>query len=431
MRIAAIVYNIIVFLYYFVLKKNKFHPLVFFSALWFTLTLFSSLQLYDLFAVSEQMWAYIFMGEVSFTIPFLYPTVVYSVTESTKRGICTSYINYQILDITIGILVVFSLFEISTALRQYASGMDMGQVRAAYYGYGENASNTALTTVLHTYITEPLRVLLRPLILVDFVLLSKNKIRFSFELFIIASSIIISGGRFELAYFLIQYIFVYYCYVYRRREIISTVEKRKKYRKISFFSIIVLLLIYLIGKARGSIDLYRTIYLSLAEPLVNCDIRIEHLQSIGAPYFYGLVSLRGILNPLFFTLKQLHIFGYPQLYLIAGDYMNTQNYIAVGNNLRTNAYVTPLYDFYLDAGIIGIIVGMFLFGVFAKKAYYYFSKYNLNNTDIVDVRSATIYLIFVNSIIQMLHTLAWVDTSFTFSILFCLIITERVYRKND
>lgn len=418
MEYIVIIFSCLVVFYCFFITKQRFHPLIFFSTLWFVLTLFSSMRLYGLYEVSQEIYFYVLIAELAFCCSFIIPASAIKLNGRTNDyDISTKYFA---IDFFIVIILLINLYETVNALKMYASGFDMGAVRAAYWGYGENATNTKLSTIIHTYVTGPLILFIRPFVIVDFFWGSRNKKRFVSVLLIIITNIIISGGRFEIVYFAIQFIFSLILlskenpeYFFKRQ-----LSKKKTKQRIILVLAVLFFLMNFIGQARGSDDIVRTIYLSLAESLKNCDVRIASFKNENI-HFWGLVSFRGILNPIFFVLKQMRIFNYPAQYLLAGSYMNTQAYVQVGDGLRTNAYVTPLFNLYIDAGIAGILLGMFIFGRIAKNSYHYF-KYRRNMRDLV------IYLIVINSIVQMMHNFAWADTNYTLAVLYCIILMRPI-----
>ena len=422
----VIAFNIICILFaLYYNRRYPFHPVFFFCLVWISITIFASMRLYGLFEVSERIWMYVLLGEIAFCVPFLFKPVSFCVGNHFKynKNAVVGY-NYQLLDAAIVLLLIMNTYELYGAILQYASGMDMAQVRAAYFGYGEMASNTALKTVLHSYITGPLELLIKPLILVDFFLGSKNKKRLLAMIYIVITNIFISGGRFEIAYLIVQFSVIYLYSIDELKKYFSLAFVKRNKRKIILISLIGIGFIVLIVKARGANDsLWETVYLSLEQSLPNCEYRILRFDGANVGYFYGLVSFRGILNPILFVLKQIGILPYPARYLLAGDYMNAQDYVQVGLKLWTNAYVTPLYYFYIDGGVLGIIIGMLFFGTFSKSVYKRFIE-RANLKDIV------LYLLIINALIAMMHNYCLTaDNNYVLAMIYSSFFLSSKYAK--
>ena len=71
-------------------------------------------------------------------------------------------------------------------------------------------------------------------------------------------------------------------------------------------------------------------------------------------------------------LPLIHAIGipYPDWYLsLSNSVMNTQEQMLIGDNIYFNAFSTPFYYLYADARWLGVIIGMYIFGLFARRMY--------------------------------------------------------------
>ena len=102
--------------------------------------------------------------------------------------------------------------------------------------------------------------------------------------------------------------------------------------------------------------------------------------------------------------------------------MDTQTYREIGDELVTNAFITPFYHLYADFRWIGVIVGMFLFGAVAGYLYKK-AKYYMDGTQIV------YYLIISQMIFKTLQTYPLTMKEYIFALAAMIFLGGRHRRR--
>lgn len=187
----------------------------------------------------------------------------------------------------------------------------------------------------------------------------------------------LSGGRFGYVRIALIFVFVLFC-VFQERN------RRKLRWKNAFLYLIVAFLLYelimLVTVARvgdkdfasvkdvqkqGAELMVETVALSLTQPVISFDYALEnnYLQRVGGYQlgFLTLTSLQRFVNPF---LNKVGL----------GSEINTKKidfkqkeYIDIGYERPQNALYTSLLWYYLDLGLIGVVIFPFIIGLIIKK----------------------------------------------------------------
>jgi len=96
---------------------------------------------------------------------------------------------------------------------------------------------------------------------------------------------------------------------------------------------------------------------------------VSRLNMYNAYDTAGWLSLNGFLSPVFMIFNYLG-FVYPKKYEFVQTVRGAiEQDIVIGNGVRTNAFLPAGFYCYLDGGYLGVVLGMFLFGMIVGTAY--------------------------------------------------------------
>lgn len=411
-------------------KKTISSPDILFCLEWGAISFLASLQLYTLYEASLKTWMIILIGSLFFVVGTAFGNrIMIKRAKYDTEG--TVYHDNPLMNrrwfwIFVIFMVGYTLYDFLQSYRYLMMGYSLGEIREASVGiikiprfvrrtggvaeyFGIIFSGIELFTVATgiTYFISDMR---------------KNfKMMVGVLAYVILRSFT-NGGRFGLAYIVVE---VFVCYsLYRSSEgysgIILSQKAKKWMRGIILFVIAVILMVTLIRGAAIN-ELIVKFYRYICGNVVFFDL---HVQDLDQSQFWSLsfASLYGLWIIFLPILNKLGI-SYPQLYLDSvSKVMDTQTYREIGDELVTNAFITPFYHLYADFRWIGVIVGMFLFGAVAGYLYKK-AKYYMDGTQIV------YYLIISQMIFKTLQTYPLTMKEYIFALAAMIFLGGRHRRR--
>ena len=135
-----------------------------------------------------------------------------------------------------------------------------------------------------------------------------------------------------------------------------------------FLVLVVVFLIFMILTNSKTNAPLKTLYLDFAMQPIQFQTWAGVIDMNGS-YSYGSASLFGFFHPILYVIENLN--GMPTFF--SNIYNNIQNtfniWIPIGDTLNANAYTSIFWYLYYDGRLIGIIVGMLVFGMVACLTY--------------------------------------------------------------
>lgn len=369
------------------IRTEKFilNPLTVFFSVWFLIFFLTSFQLYNLNLASSDTYGLMLMGSISFAVGY-YVIRMYS----KRKKLILRYKHFSLgvsqLDsfvlrynwvFIIGIfcLVVY-LNDATTTIRYLLNGNMLNYIRALAQDSESvlNTQQSAIIVAAKTLIVSPFIMILQPLVAFDFWLGKRNKKLLAMDIVLLFLRVITDGSRSNLIYFIMHFIvgFLFANSKKARKNNGSRLENirqavSKKRNKRIFFIVTVLGIVFLLWATMSRSGQYAskyTYYYFTMEPYMfeTWASRVDEAHLMG----YGLASTNGFTFVLFYLLKNLRVLSdYPTFWhsinTIIGETQSIWMIIS-GSGSRANAYVSLFWYFYLDGGIIGIILGMFIYG---------------------------------------------------------------------
>lgn len=350
----------------FVIKQDISHPVFIFEIEWaFILALYQlNLFGFDYFEISLEAFVLLFFQLVMFPIGFFcFQKIRLKVSKidfypERKETALLHKCFFVLCGISAAILFGNDLIIIRNLL-QGNSFIDI-----ARQGIATSEIN-GITAYLMIFIVYPTVAISSPVCATEFFKGSKRKWQFFFaNILLVGLSVLDHGGRVYL-------INMFVCYVLSYIICGEKVKLTKKQKRFIYVLIAAIFLIVIaLSVSRGIEDIGESFYLYL-----SCSV--PHMVSrMDQPLFadnrsYGFLSLRGFTVPIHLVLSFLGLLsGEPKGFTLAERFSIAieQNAI-IGTNVRTNAFLPAVYYFYLDFGMIGAIIGMFIYGVIIGKSY--------------------------------------------------------------
>lgn len=180
------------------------------------------------------------------------------------------------------------------------------------------------------------------------------------------------GGRFFLYYVAFGFFFLFF--VKKTKIRIVGTESRKRMSKMMRFLIILVIsfLTIAIIKVTGEDKLFSSIYSYFCGCIKLLDVKINEFLAT-ENYTFGVTSLNGFVRPVLVLLRAMGVIGdLPQIvqdsetYLLAVEEATTEVSKSGGT---FNGFVSMFYAFYVDLGIIGVVIGSMLWGWFCERIY--------------------------------------------------------------
>lgn len=346
-----------------------------FCCWWAIMSGLSQMRLYGLFSVSEKTWLVIMLGCVGFCIGaeferrFIFKVkYISSVSHEEKKDL---YImKKQTFFLVYTILLLYQVVELLNTIRLVNLGVSLADVRAAQYGLGvaKDKITFILPLGLRTYI-DYLKSALQMIMTAIGIYAFFEKKEKKYLVASIGLNLIITlstGGRFAIFNFAIQML-VCFGIVKNSKETNGKIEYEKT---VKWLVAIVLCVIIIITVIRGTKigAIFEMLYTYISCNSVLCDLHIKAIDQLdfcsnGFAGFYGIWCM---------ILPILHKLGvkYPDTYILTHHLVMTgQDWLQVGDELYSNAFLTPFYYLYADFRYIGVLCGMFFLGYIIERKY--------------------------------------------------------------
>ncbi len=383
-------------------KKAFMNPMTFFYLLWTIIFFLSSLNLYGMHKPSDEAYILLVIMELSFFVGTNFIKLNEKKNYTISDDYLKSNIYFNIIYALSAIIIIFNIIDLIIVLKEYSSGIPMWQIRNwSLEPYG--SINPILSR--RTFVEEFIRtVILAPSQLIiyattTFYLFNGKSRDRKKALMVIAFSMLITsslaggGGRLGIFYFLISLFFAYIIRIKSSTKNDSNFSI-KKYRKlilgILLLGVLIIVLYTSIRSGFGKIFKQVYTYFAMSPTLLSEWLpRLKTSQNT-----YGFLTLFGFHSYFFRTLGYFAPSLVPSIYMLSYNYiLNAEVFVNIGSG-SSNAFVSPIYYFYLDGGYPFVIAASILFGLLVAMFYKRFQE-NINMKSFI-LYNLVIYGLFVS-----------------------------------
>lgn len=382
-------------------KKNKTWacPEVLFCYEWTLISFLASLRLFSLYEASFRTWAIILIGSIFFVIGCCggYKTKgkVHGVEGiNSEKKIVTDKM-FWLLAV---LIILYTIPDLSESIHYMRLGISLDDIRSASVGLDTVQGYTKRTGAFWEYIDTGISVmelLVTGYGITEYIKGNKNNNKYILIVLVITLMRAFAyGGRFGIAYVIIELLV---CLKLSNGTFLSKMSfKLKKRAKWIVASLIMAIILITLFRGAAMSDLVKKYYRYICGNIVFFDLHVKEMSmdSMWSFTFAGFYGFWSLILPI---LNGLGI-RYPKIYLnTTSQIMDGQTFRRIGDSLWTNAFITPFYHLYADFRLMGVILGMLLFGFVAGVFY---KKYQLNR----DNYSIACYLIMTQMIFKSLQT---------------------------
>lgn len=389
----ALIYCIIMFVIGYIFEPRKINPITVFYGEWSVIIFLAILNLFSLVTASDFIYGYILVGCIFFSVGFYLIKILKSrchilsflnpvldkfqlkISLNQKMEEDVHYIlNSKITKILISFSLLFFIVDSLDAFVALLHGNSLDMIREQAQE-GNQYLHSDIMNAIRILIATPVSFAVMPLAAIQFFKEKK-------DIFVIVSAIAIAllrvisdGGRTPFIFLALCFIL---CYFYQvgdnksvKKERNDKTRDKKRTIQFAFAMMLGVLFLGVVTLSRSGTETIRyTYYYFAMEPIMfeKWAANVDAAGLVG----YGMASFNGFLFPLFYVLKNMFHINYPEFWRNIYDMIEsvgTEWQVINTNGLTANSYVSAFWNLYLDGRLIGIIIGMLLYGVFVAVVY--------------------------------------------------------------
>lgn len=418
---------------FFEKKKRILNPIVLFFAIWFGVVFLSNLNLYNIIKPSSEAYLLILLMLVFFYIGNITHVFINKkIKRKTKKeSVFWNKINgylpkKDIIIYILGVLVIiFNIIDIIILVKYAVNGTPLWKIRnwqLSPIGTDNPILNrrSFLEESVRNIILQPFIMILPPIAAYKF-FFSKNRknsiiVLILSVLVLITTSIAGGGGRIGFIYYFGSFLIAFLIKGKNHKE---TKKNQKKN-----FKMIIIMLILGIGTIAilticrtGFGNLMKQAYTYFALPPTLLTVWLPQLKEV--PHTYGLLTFFGVHSYFFRILETIGLNNFvPNIYKDAfTSLLSAEKFRDVGYG-NANAFVTPIFYFYIDGGYPFVCILSFLFGFALSNIYEKF----YNN---INIKSFVIYVLSLYGVFVSFARIQTAIPQFILSFIFAILIANE------
>lgn len=410
-----------------IIRKRKFYnPNIILYAIWTIILLFNLLNLYELNKVKGETYFYILVGLFSYFIGSLVQDIFGTYRWRINFGKTSSYkivINYSLIYFCAVLVFLLNLIDFIISVKYLNSGYSFNQIRAWKFETFDGSTNpitsrrSFVEQAIRVVFVAPFETALLPISLIDFFQNNKKKLLFFYIILLMLNMISGGGARLGILTFLLM--FVITSFIYNNKIIILKTKVKKLSKKLLIPGSIAIALVIFFTIRRSKYSIIEELYYYLALDVSLFDYWLPQLKE--GMHTYGTLFMFGIIRIPYMIIEKIGVSNL-ELYNLAKQYVLQANKFKNVGGRVANSFVTPFYYLYADAGIFGIVGGMFIFGFFSEK---YFKRV-VKTRKIQDI---FILLLIIRGVIYTFIRWDFISTNYAMAYLTVFIFFKRVKTK--
>lgn len=425
-----------------VLDRSSSSPATMFYGLWSIILGLDSLHLFKLLYTRDEIYSLITFGLCAFAVGYYFNKII-----ATKGKIKKS-VGYSLRRKLVYVFAIFAIiyyidFVVKT-IPYYLSGNALALIRAMAQDSSSEISGNAsgVMNAIKILFVTPFTLTLQIIVAVDWFFGNRDKKLIVLDIILMIEKIMSDGGRAPLIYLFIAFILSYLLSKQRAKnhrlekssfaahlEDIRIAAKKNK-RTIVLFTVVALCGIVFLTQSRNGENFLKFSYYYFSMQPKMFDLWSSIVDRTGL-VTYGAAALNGFLFFVFYLIRNiLGLAGYPEFWsnaygLIEGT--GTQWQTISGYGSSANSFVSAFWVLYLDGRVIGIIIGMLVYGWIMSHTY----------NDALLAKSSKSISLYVLLYIGLFYTFVRLQFANLFYceeillILFVLYRRDSLHRKED
>ncbi len=390
------------------LENKPLHPATLLYGLFSMILFFSVLNLFGIYKPVDEAYVLISIMLGSFGLGSFFGSFAKSkIAIRSSDGIKGKkhYLNIKIFYLLTGIAILFLLYDTLISLKYILEGIPAWQVRN--WTLEEFGSQNPILSrrsfgeeLFRTVVLSPMGMVIPPVAAYVFFdsyyKKHRNMVLALALMHVLMVCVSSGGGRLRMIYFCGCFFIAYL--VFSNKKLFPDFKRNIYRRKTLIFGSVFVVGVILMTWFRVGIGyLWRQIYTYFALPPTLLSIWLPSIKE--AEPTYGMLSFYGVFGYFFRALKMLGMNA-----LVPSVYDNAFQHILDAQAFRDtgygigNAFVTPIYYFYLDGGKLFICLASVVFGVITARIHKNVSKK-------VDIRSFSIYALMMYGVFEAFMTI--------------------------
>lgn len=347
--------------FYSIKVLNGKNPLFFYSIIWLIILSFYNLKLFNINSISFNTEVIIFLSVISFIFGYLVVFYILNKKANNYLDPIDSSINIKYIKILIVVLILSSSsFYFNQLINLLRGGTILSNKEAMVIGEVESG-------VIMQYFVRPFEFIIMTISAYFLVKNRKEKFIILSGIYILIMKFLGTGSKSTFIYYIFSLILSYYLFK-------SNVKLSKNIKRKIWIIILISSVFLLIYMARTN-NLIETMYFYICGsiPMLDSVINTNNYNYLGNTL--GFLSFNGIIR---FLIKLMSVIGISMkstLFENANSYLSKFEYTTYVSPTKTyNAFMTYISNFYLDFGVIGVIIFSILFGMVACYIYLNFIR---------------------------------------------------------
>lgn len=393
-------------------KKDRISsPLVVFCGIWSVVLFFYSLRLYGIYAIKEETAWLIFAALISFVFGYNLVKKIKIVDHYE-----TIYTNWNMINLICVVIIVISFpYYLQSLLTMLRGGISAAAYKLLLVSGEADSGNFIIQ-----YIVRPFEFLIMGMSAYVFSKSIKNRLVFWAGIYICVVKFFTTGSKSAILYYGLSLALA----MFNNSEIdnwIQVVAKLELKQKITIFSAGIA---FFASVVASSGQFLKSIYLYLAGCLPMLDHVIHDPFYFSNENMHGWVSFNGIAR---FFINLLEIIGFTpntvQFDKAANIITKFEYTILISSDIKYNAFVTFISDFYIDFASVGVVIGSMIFG---GVVCFIYRRYQQDKSVARYAQLSLLYYMVIFSIVrfQLSHTV--IAMAFIYSILLIPMLNIRI-----
>lgn len=424
-------------IYTIIKDKKVYSPVVVFNAIWSLILSLESLHLFGLCVSEPRIYLMILLGVLSLNIGFY----LWSYRRKNHRLVLTfgksrncsldqiEYVpRYNMLYLLGLICICYYLGSAVTTIGHLLSGINMGEIRSIIQNTVTDSGGSMLSKIVNAItvlIIVPGSGTIQVIGAMDFWLGRRDKKLFFLAIVLACVSSLGEGGRTSLVNML-MYMLVGYILsgIKLKRKKMNTKTMRKKRRRIISIATVLLVVFlawFTFSRVGNTLAKNLYLYFSMQPYMFNLWVNIVDQENV---FGYSEASLNGFSFALLYIIKNMLGIDFPQHWKSVYELIRATGsewQIITTISTKANAYVSAFWFLYLDARTIGIVLGMFLYGIYLAHSFADAMKYT-------NIKTATLYAFIFQGMVYMFIRFPFSNIYYAVSY---LMISFLAFRKEN